>query len=128
MSPTIERILLSGDIEGKPMKGSFDARLDNGRLDAGALAVQHLSVHFPLQVTLNGRDWYIGLREAAQIKLEQIKQPVFPIRLQTPLAFTKNDGKRNVWHDHGEDILCHLRKIEHGNGSRPPADHQTSPE
>lgn len=85
---TIERILLSGDIEGKPMKGSFDARLDNGRLDAGALAVQHLSVHFPLQVTLNGRDWYIGLREAAQIKLEQTKQPVFPIRLQTPLAFT----------------------------------------
>ena len=85
---TIERTILSGDVEGKPMKGSFDVYFDNSRLDAGSLAVQHLSAHFPMQVTQNGSGWHIGLREAAQIKLEQIKQPVFPVRLQTPLAFT----------------------------------------
>ncbi len=85
---TIDRILLSGEIGGKPMQGSVDVRLDDGRLDVGTLGVQQISAHFPLRVASTGSDWQIGLREAAGIKLKQAKQPVFPIHVQTPLEFT----------------------------------------
>lgn len=95
---SIERILLSGDITGKPMQGSFDVRLDNGRLDVGTFGVQRVSAHFPLQVTLTGGDWRVGLREVAGIQLEQSRQPVFPVNLQTPLEFIIPRAEVNLNH------------------------------
>lgn len=105
----IDQITLKSEIRAvaQSWAGTLDLQADGGRLSAGSLKIQQLSVSLPVRISSDQDSWRIGLRNPGQITLGKIDSgnPVYfrnPPKFSIPradLELVKNPQGLVLTHD-----------------------------